>query len=201
MLVTTVALTIWFASGCSGDGAEKCFVWSGNSNSRGHFFMLGWLRNKAHTVVVSEVTEYIERHTYALRRSSDDDVGLVLASATFWRLYWTNAGLLPSGAISLDGLSDEIQCAKFRSDLSRQIKEEQKSSPAGTIGLVVWLNTSRSLNMPELRTLGREMWVELRRGVPFAPPYLPRFFAAAGVPLPANAHEALGFVPRGLEAQ
>lgn len=161
--------------------------------------MFSWLKQKTTEVVTSEPIQDMERQLTMLKRASDDDVGLVLASATFWRLWWSEHGLLPGGAIRNDEIRDELACAQFRSDLRRQIREDKKSSPAGAIGMLVWLNTSRSLSMPELLSSGRQMWKELRRGVPSAPEYLPQFFAAAGAPVPFNASDELRFVPPGLD--
>jgi hypothetical protein len=50
--------------------------------------MLGWFNKHAQSVVLKAATKDIEKQLQMLMRSSDDDVGLVLASATFWRLYW-----------------------------------------------------------------------------------------------------------------
>lgn len=161
--------------------------------------MLGWFNKHARSAVLTAATQDIERQLQMLMRSSDDDVGLVLASATFWRLYWEKSGMLPKGAISLREIPDERACAGFRKDLTRQINEDKKSSPAGAIGLTVWLNTSWALSIPELRGLGRQMWKELNRGVPFAPAYIPQFFVAARIPVPTDVTESVRFIPPGLE--
>jgi hypothetical protein len=160
--------------------------------------MFGWLKQKTKDVVISEAIQDMDRQLSMLKRASDDDLGLVLASATFWRLWWTANGMLPSGAISNEEVPNELAGAQFRSSLRRQIQEEKKSSPAGTIGLTVWLNTSRSLSMPELLSSGRQMWKELSRGRPFAPGYLPQFFEAACVKTPADADHEVYFFPPGL---
>lgn len=163
--------------------------------------MLGWFNRHAQSVVLKAATQEIEKQLLRLRRSSDDDVGLVLASATFWRLFWEKSGMLPKGAISLREVPDELACASFRRELTRQINEDKKSSPAGAIGLTVWLSTSWSLSLPELRLSGRQMWKELQRGVPYAPAYVPKFFVAAHIPVPHDVTDSVSFIPPGLEPQ
>lgn len=163
--------------------------------------MLEWFNKHAQSAVLKAATQDIERQLQMLMRSSNDDVGLVLASATFWRLFWEQAGMLPKGAISLREVPDELACASFRQELRRQISEDKRSSPAGAIGMTVWLNTSWALSIPELRPTGRQMWKELSRGVPYASAYVPQFFEAARIPVPADVTEPVRFIPPGLEPQ
>lgn len=162
--------------------------------------MFDWLKRKVEFVAIKSATEDIERQLNMLQGSDDSSVGLVLASATFWRLFWTNCGMVPSGAFSLEEPRDEAACSKFQWEVNRLIKDSQKEGNyASAAGLMIQLHTLRAISMPELRIWGRQMWKELSRGMPYVPEYLPKFFDAAGVPMPVGASEEIYFIPPGLE--
>ena len=163
--------------------------------------MFGWFAKKAQSTVAEAATNDLSKQLYMLRNSNADDVGLTLASATFWRLFWIQEGMIPKGAMSIYEIAEPGECARFRSNLIRQIEEDKKTSPAGVIGLMVWLNTSWSLSIHELRPLGRELWKELARGIPYAPTYVPNFLSAANVVIDTDFTDAVRFIPPGLEPE
>lgn len=161
--------------------------------------MLGWMKRKVEMASVKSATKDIERQITMLKGADDDDLGLLIASATFYRFFLEQNGVVPAGAFNLGEVRDAVGCDFFPMELSRLTREAQKEgNPVGAAGLMILLHSARAINMPELRFLGRTMWKELQRGMPHAPPYLPSLFQAAGMPYNGDSGSVY-FVPGGLE--
>ncbi|MBL4927934.1 hypothetical protein [Fuscibacter oryzae] len=161
--------------------------------------MLGWIKRKVEISSAKAATEDIERQIAMLKGADDDDLGLLIASATFYRFFLNQHGVVPSGAFDLGEVRDAEGCDFFPMELNRLIREAQKEgNPVGAAGLMILLHSARAINMPELRFLGRSMWKELQRGMPFAPNYLPSLFQAAGIPYNGDSGSVY-FIPGGLE--
>ena len=127
--------------------------------------MLRWIRRRVELAAVRAATEDIERQISMLKGADSEEVGLVLASATFSRIFLEKHGVAPSGAFDLSVLRDQGKCFLFQRTLNRIIKEKQKLGAYGdAAGVIILLHTVRALNMPEIRHLGRTMWGELARG-------------------------------------
>lgn len=74
------------------------------------------------------------------------------------------------------------------------------------VWLMVWLGSVRSLYMPELRPVGKAMWAELSRGIPYLDEAWEHFSAMFGDFPESLEDEAMdllenwgSFVPVGLE--
>lgn len=58
-------------------------------------------------------------------------------------------------------------------------------------GLMVWLHSIRASQTPEIRVRGREMWAELRRGIPYARAVATDFQAYVGMVLKIDGVERI----------
>lgn len=67
---------------------------------------------------------------------------------------------------ALEFLNDPSLLIKLGSGIKEKQKAEEYLFAAG---LMVWLHTIRSVGHPSLRVLGRSLWEQLARGMPYVP--------------------------------
>ncbi len=162
--------------------------------------MLGWMKRRVEFAAIKAAQEDIERQINMLRGMDSYEVGTVLASATFSRLFLEKHGAVPQGAFDLSVERDQKKCDFFQLDLNRLIKEKQKlGAYPDAAGVMILLHTVRALNMPEIRILGRVMWGELERGMDYAAEVLPSLFDVYDIPYFDADLQSVRQIPPGLE--
>lgn len=160
--------------------------------------MIGnWLKRKIQLSSVKAAQEDLERFISSLRGASNEELGMLIATATIIRLRLTQSGSLPLYAFTLPTPGDGT--ARVPLHLSNIVREFQKmGQPSDAAGAMIWLHSMRALAFPEVRHLGRQMWKELQRGFQNAPDALDDIEAITGKELPAEAWDACTFLPEDL---
>lgn len=159
--------------------------------------MLGWLKRRAELASLRAATEDLDRFLAGLQGATSEELGVLVAIATFLRANLRKEGILPDSVLGI-GLpatpDEEITAVMQLPRLIKLFQKEGQSSDAA--GAMVWLHSVRVIALyPELRNKGREMWRELSRGFGQAPQALNDIQALAGKPVPAAAFDMIEFVP------
>lgn len=162
--------------------------------------MLGWVRRRVELAAVKAATEDICRQINMLKGMDSEEIGTLLASATFFRCLLERHDAVPDGAFDLRVERDQDQCDLFQLYLNRLIKEKQKlGAYADAAGVMVLLHTVRALNMLDIRHLGQAMWSELARGSDYAAEVLPELFDVCDIACTEEDILAARMIPPGLE--
>lgn len=162
--------------------------------------MLKWMKRKTQLAIVNAATSDIERFSRGLQGGSSDEVAQIVAMATLIRVNLEAAGRLPRYVLDLRAQRDQSQANLVQLYLNRLANEFQKmNQPSDAAGTMVWLHSARSLNIPEIRTLGREMWSELLRGFDGAADAATEVCHLVGREVPIDIEAEVRFIPGGLE--
>ena len=155
--------------------------------------MLGWLKRKAYEIGVASAEKEIVSYIGTLKGMDDDDMGVILAGAQVHRIKMEDGGYIPISIFNSAGYSWELSL--------EQAKLQQKISLLRSSGnieafnhSVCWLHSLRAINMPQIRYLGKEMWVHLLRGSDSAQDAL-QFLESRWGAVPERARRELWFVP------
>lgn len=163
--------------------------------------MLGWLKAAAARKAVSAMRDDLERFIAILKGCTSDEVATHIVLAQAQRLELSNDGLLPRNSLDIGlyqaGTNIDIDMVSFNLGLYIRRKQAEQS-PNEASATFLWLHSVRSIQNPELRLLGRQMWAEISRGYPALPQVLDDM-ASHGFSFPLDFDRELVFVPRGLE--
>ncbi|MBS0377019.1 MAG: hypothetical protein JSS29_00925 [Proteobacteria bacterium] len=120
----------------------------------------------------------LERFVASLKDQSSREVGALLAQATQVRATARRGGALPD---SFAGLENDPRTLVYERRLAERVHRSQRAARLDeAAGAMVWLRTVRALGSRELRHSGRQMWLELQRGQPYAEEVLLRLSPAGG---------------------
>jgi hypothetical protein len=160
-----------------------------------------WFRSKRSIQLASvrDGTADLERFLVALKGMSDQELGTVVAMAAILRMELRPQGLFPDDALDIASTLPENDQKAVRSAMSGLALDLQKRHHPSAGAAMVWLHTLRALQFPELRLLGRQMWVELKRGFPHVFEAFHFIEGTVGQPLPLGCLQASQFIPVGLE--
>lgn len=160
--------------------------------------MIGnWFKRKIQISSANAAKEDLERFVASLRGASDEELGMLIATATTIRVRLMQSGSLPVHALALPTPGDGT--ARVQLHLANLVREFQKmGQPSDAAGAMIWLHSMRALAFPEVRHLGRQMWKELQRGFQNAPDALNDIEAITGKELPAESWVACNFIPEDL---
>ena len=162
--------------------------------------MLKWMKRKTQLAIVNAATSDIERFCLGLDGGSSDEVARIVGMATLLRIRLESAGRLPRYVLDLRLQRDQYQANLVQIYLNRLVNEFQKmSQPSDAAAAMVWLHSARSLNIPEVRSLGREMWSGLLRGFNGAADAATDVCHLVGCEVPIDIEAEVRFVPGGLE--
>lgn len=124
-----------------------------------------WLTGRFEKWASKTQSEELAHFTLSLKGQSRAELGMLVAMSTVMRANLSAAGILPDRALGLGLPLSSIEEAEITSRISRLTKEFQSAGQmANAAAAMVWLHTMRSILRPELRLMGRQMWLELERG-------------------------------------
>jgi hypothetical protein len=153
-----------------------------------------WLKRKVQIKAVQAAEEDIERFLKGLRGSRIEELAMITAVATHWRIVFATQDI-----DLLDPVEAERKKPVLLMQINLLIKEVQREKPSMAAGLMVWLHTVRAANMPEIRAQGREMWTELAKSFHEVRSAAEMFETVTGVQLYTKdpTHIPIGLEPRG----
>lgn len=126
----------------------------------------------------------------------EEDRGVIVVVATAMRLRLEEERILPPNVFfeSINGPTIEQLNAAI--ELSTWAEQSQAlNAMQEAAGIMVWAHSVRGMTMPEIRPLVREMWVELKKGFPFANEAISAYKLISKQPLPKNLGSHLFFIP------
>ena len=142
----------------------------------------------------------LDRFNDGLRAMSDQDVGVIVAVATVIRVNMEIQGYLPEGLFNKNNLPSTDNLGRYQLDINKVARQFTKMrQPTDSVGAVVLSYSLRSLNVPELRELGRDMWSELVRGFPHVEKALKDGETEKGEKFPESVWQEWDKIPLGLE--
>ncbi len=159
-----------------------------------------WLVDHLQERALKSSTKEMRRFIDGLKRTSDRGLGLVIACATVVRVNMEIHGAMAEGLVQRAGQasSEELGIMQMRLNrLSRQFSKRRQQGDA--MGAMVLSYSLRSLNVPDLLPLGREMWGELRRGFAHVEEALREGESRNGKPFDARAWKEWRLIPPGLD--
>lgn len=115
----------------------------------------------------------IARFIDFLKKLNDTLMGGCLAEAITIRVDLENEGFLPTIKLNDGGISPRIHMLPFYlSQLQKAIaqlkkREKNPSTLAQVLALEVWLYSIQTALKPELSEMRQQMWLELKRGMPY----------------------------------
>jgi hypothetical protein len=145
--------------------------------------MFNWLGRKAQLQTFAAAEQDISRFISGLRAANDYEVGAIVAMATHWRNVFVRDGIE-----LLDPAAAERRAPIIPAKIDELIRQLQPRQPQYAIGLTVWLHSIRAASTPELRSQGRQMWAELRRGFTHADDAAAEFYKLTGKALVIDNH-------------
>lgn len=157
---------------------------------------MSWLGNKiggwATKVQRKELSDFVDR----MRPLDGHEIGMILAMTTHQRHALDD--LKGWNLLYPALLADRVDNPAFQ--LNQIIQHLQRDGkPHVAVGVMVWLHSIRALQSPDLRQLGRDMWGQLQRGMPYCEEAAEDFqFVPGGGPLNIDGFEEF---PDGLSPQ
>ncbi len=157
-----------------------------------------WFFGKIKAQALNTGAKEIEKFNAGLKAMSDEDIGTLIAVATVIRINFETNDMIPEGVFEDGPLpsTDVIGGCQLRiNKVARQFRK--MGLEMDSAGAMVWSYTLRCLNVPELRPLGVEMWVELRRGLPYVKDALSEGEKEKGEPFPDRVWSEWKMTPAG----
>lgn len=135
--------------------------------------MFGFFKRKIQMAAVKAATEDLSRFKAGLVGMTKEELGQLVALAHLMGSKLAREGVLPQldddflancDLMGQESIDKEPMLAM--GNIIRIYQKENMNQSA--LGIMVWLHSLRAVVYPEIRQLGREMWVELARGFPYA---------------------------------
>ncbi len=157
-----------------------------------------WFLGKVGTRALESSTKEMEKFVTALKSMGDKDLGSIVAIATVLRVNFESHGVLAQDVFGDGALPSTETLGRYQLEINRLSRQFRKMGLASdAAAAMVWSYTLRCLNVPELRSLGLEMWAELKRGFPHVEDALEKGEEEKGEPFPERVWAEWKFVPAG----
>jgi len=157
-----------------------------------------WFLDKVGSRALDASTREVEKLVTALKGMGDKDLGAIVAIATVLRVNFESHDVLAIDVFGDSPLPSAEDLGRYQLEINRLSRQFRKMGLASdAAAAMVWSYTLRCLNVPELRPLGLEMWVELKRGFPHVEDALKVGEEEKGEPFPARVWAEWTFVPVG----
>ena len=121
-----------------------------------------WFRGRLRRAAAKGMRRDLKQFVETLRGLSDVQIGAAVAAAAIVRVALRENGVLSDELLRFTRDPMQVRTQLSIAQLVRRYQAEERYREA--TGALIWLNTLRALSFPEGRSLGREMWRELRRG-------------------------------------
>ena len=141
----------------------------------------------------------LKRFIDGLKSMSDLDLGIIIAISTVIRVNMEGQGYLPTGLYGEERLPSPYDMGRYQIELNKLARDFNKMrQPTDAVGTLIVSYTLRCLNVPEMMPFGREMWAELRRGMPYVEQALKDGEQEKGETFPQQVWQQCRLVPLGL---
>lgn len=158
-----------------------------------------WLKRRFELAALQTGREGLQQFVATLRGQSQSEIATLVAVAAIFRMRLRESGHLPDDVLRVTAI-DEYERVMVQQRISRLVRSCQwRNEYIDAAGAMIWLHTLRSLSIPELRSLGRQMWQQLERGFQDAPEALARIEAVTHHAPPPGTLPACAFVPEDLD--
>lgn len=153
-------------------------------------------RDRALNQSLREVRTFVGQ----LQGMEAEDLALIVGATTLMRVKLEDHGMLPKGLFFDTVMPPAEQLGRYQMDLNKLAQDFKRSGQhIDAIAASVLSLSLRSLNVPELRPLGREMWAEMERGFAHAEEKMKLAEAEGDEPFPPRVWKQWNRVPYGLQ--
>jgi len=160
-----------------------------------------WFLGKVRPRALEQSTKEVKAFVDGLKSMSDEDIGTVVAVATVIKVNFEAHGVIPEDVFEDGPLPTAETLGRYQLAINRLVRKFRKMGlVTDAMGAMVWSYTLRCLNVPELRDLGTQMWVELRRGFPHVERALKKGEDEKGEPLSERVWAEWNTIPTGFES-
>ncbi len=161
-----------------------------------------WFLDKVGTRALATSTKEMKAFIDGLKAMSDEDIGTVVAVATVIRVNFETHDVIPDDVFEDGPLPTVETLGRYQLAINRLARKFRKMGLAtDAMGAMVWSYTLRCLNVSELRSLGLEMWTELKRGFPHVEKALKKGEEEKGEPFPERVWSEWKMIPVGFESR
>ena len=161
-----------------------------------------WLRAAVGTRALEKSAQEVTKFVEGMEAMTARDVGVVVAVATVVRVNMENHGVLPQGLLWEGELPSAEELGEYQLRLNKLARDfARKGLGVDSAATMVWSYSLRSLNVPDLRPLGRRLWAALKRGFPHAEVALKQGETEKGEPFDERVWEEWRNIPVGLEPE
>jgi hypothetical protein len=161
-----------------------------------------WLLGKVSSRALDSSTKEVDKFVTALKGLGDRDLGAIVAIATVLRINFESHDILARDVFGDGALPSTETLGRYQLEINRLSRQFRKMGLASDVtAAMIWSYTLRCLNVPELRPLGVEMWVELKRGFPHVEEALEKGEEEKGEPFPERVWAEWKSVPAGFDTR
>ena len=162
--------------------------------------MFGWLKRTANRKIIqaqeADLIEFIKR----LKGMDDESIGTLIVAAAYTRRNLELNGQIPNHLLKAGPVMDTLSCHSTVIILGKAIKQHQANGNNSLASLLlVWAHSIRALGALELRPLGKLLWTELIRGIPYIEEGVESCPIIFGFEVDERTKEDARFIPVGLE--
>ena len=144
----------------------------------------------------------MDKFVTALKDLGDRDLGAIVAIATVLRINFESHDILARDVFGDGALPSTETLGRYQLEINRLSRQFRKMDLASdATAAMIWSYTLRCLNVPELRSLGVELWVELKRGFPHVEEALKKGEEEKGEPFPERVWAEWKSVPAGFDTR
>lgn len=116
--------------------------------------MTKWMKINYEMAAMHAAERDLERNISLLSDADDDEVGLILSYAVFYKFLLGRSMAIPNGLFDTHEPRDEAKCKFFQTELSRIIRKNIKTENTQTLrALMFFLVRQWQLNFDNLETL------------------------------------------------
>ena len=161
-----------------------------------------WLRNAIGSRALEKSAQEVAKFVEGMEAMTARDIGVIAAVATVVRVNMENHGVLPEGLLWEGELPSVEDLAEYQLRLNKLARDfARKGLGADSAAAMVWSYSLRSLNVSDLRPLGRRLWAALKRGFPHVEAALKQGETEKGEPFDDRVWKEWRNIPVGLEPE
>ncbi len=166
--------------------------------------MFSFFKNKAYDSTISTMKSDMNRFIQILTGMDDTAIGSLVVGANWVRKNLEQHGQIPENILTIGPVMDTLKCNKASLEISKAIKNHQQQGNNHLASfMMVWMHSLRALSSLELVPVGKEMWVELKRGfihIESGFDTVQLLSSTLGLDISESILEECNFIPTGLES-